>query len=97
MSLWLSSAAVSRAQEPPPTPPVPEEAAVDSPPGEVPLWPDTFVSESNLTTVVARVREALGDDPASRSTSVASTASATPSLRSEGGLQEQPPRPSRLA
>src|SRR5262245_53296213 len=27
------------------------------------LWPDTFVSESNLTGLVAQVREALGDDP----------------------------------
>ena len=26
------------------------------------LWPDTFVSESSLTTLVAQVREALGDD-----------------------------------
>jgi DNA-binding winged helix-turn-helix (wHTH) protein len=27
------------------------------------LWPDTFVSESNLTGLVAQVRESLGDDP----------------------------------
>jgi DNA-binding winged helix-turn-helix (wHTH) protein len=27
------------------------------------LWPDTFVSESNLTGLVAQVRDALGDDP----------------------------------
>ena len=27
------------------------------------LWPDTFVSESNLTGIVAQVRQALGDDP----------------------------------
>jgi DNA-binding winged helix-turn-helix (wHTH) protein len=27
------------------------------------LWPETFVSESNLTGLVAKVREALGDDP----------------------------------
>jgi DNA-binding winged helix-turn-helix (wHTH) protein len=27
------------------------------------LWPDTFVSESNLTGLVAQLREALGDDP----------------------------------
>jgi len=27
------------------------------------LWPDTFVSESNLTGLVAQVREVLGDDP----------------------------------
>jgi DNA-binding winged helix-turn-helix (wHTH) protein len=26
------------------------------------LWPDTFVSESSLTTLVAQLREALGDD-----------------------------------
>ena len=27
------------------------------------LWPDTFVSESSLTGLVAQVRHALGDDP----------------------------------
>lgn len=27
------------------------------------LWPETFVSESNLSGLVAQVREALGDDP----------------------------------
>lgn len=27
------------------------------------LWPQTFVSESNLTGLVAQLREALGDDP----------------------------------
>jgi len=27
------------------------------------LWPNTFVSESNLTGLVAQLREALGDDP----------------------------------
>ncbi len=27
------------------------------------LWPETFVSESNLTGLVAQVRDALGDDP----------------------------------
>jgi len=27
------------------------------------LWPDTFVSESNLTDLVAQVRHALGDSP----------------------------------
>src|SRR5215470_10280859 len=27
------------------------------------LWPASFVSESNLTGLVAQVREALGDDP----------------------------------
>ncbi len=32
MSLWLSSAAVSRAQEPPKAPPLPEEPALDVPP-----------------------------------------------------------------
>lgn len=37
MSLWLSFAAVSRAQEPRQTPPVPEEPAVDVPPVDVPL------------------------------------------------------------
>jgi DNA-binding winged helix-turn-helix (wHTH) protein len=26
------------------------------------LWPDTFVSESGLTGLIAQVREALGDD-----------------------------------
>jgi outer membrane protein len=37
MSLWLTFAAVSRAQEPPQTPPVPEEPAVDVPSVDVPL------------------------------------------------------------
>lgn len=37
MSLWLSSTAVSRAQEPPPTPPLPEEPAADVPAVDVPL------------------------------------------------------------
>jgi hypothetical protein len=27
------------------------------------LWPDTFVSESSLTGLVAQLRQALGDDP----------------------------------
>ena len=27
------------------------------------LWPDTFVSESSLTSLVAQVRQALGDEP----------------------------------
>ena len=27
------------------------------------LWPETFVSESNLTGLVAQLREALADDP----------------------------------
>ena len=30
------------------------------------LWPATFVSESNLATLVAEIREALGEGAASR-------------------------------
>jgi DNA-binding winged helix-turn-helix (wHTH) protein len=30
---------------------------------QVRLWPDTFVSEANLTSLVAQIRQALGDHP----------------------------------
>jgi DNA-binding winged helix-turn-helix (wHTH) protein len=38
-------------------------AAVSKPEIRDRLWPETFVSESNLSGLVAQVRKALGDDP----------------------------------
>ena len=45
------------------------------------LWPNTFVTDANLSNLVAELRAGLGDDPKSRASSGPCRASATRSVR----------------